>query len=69
MGPGPSNSPTHLALTGGSSSHPNTITGADADYAWVGGSHKLYEHEGSVATQRRWQIRRILSPVAGASKS
>lgn len=28
---------------------PDTITGADADYAWVGGARKRYEHQGSIA--------------------
>ncbi len=29
---------------------PDTITGSDADYAWVGGNRKLYEHQGTVAS-------------------
>ena len=29
---------------------PDTITGSDADYAWVGGHRKLYEHQGSIAS-------------------
>ncbi|MFT4283410.1 MAG: PA14 domain-containing protein [Protaetiibacter sp.] len=29
---------------------PDTIPGSDADYAWVGGHRKLYEHQGSVAS-------------------
>jgi RHS repeat-associated protein len=29
---------------------PDTITGSDADYAWVGGHHKLYEHQGTIAS-------------------
>jgi len=29
---------------------PDTIGGADADYAWVGGNRKLYEHQGTVAS-------------------
>jgi RHS repeat-associated protein len=29
---------------------PDTITGSDADYAWVGGARKLYEHQGSIAS-------------------
>jgi RHS repeat-associated protein len=29
---------------------PDTVTGADADYAWVGGARKLYEHQGSIAS-------------------
>jgi len=28
---------------------PDTVAGADADYAWVGGHRKLYEHQGSIA--------------------
>ena len=28
---------------------PDTITGSDADYAWVGGHRKLYEHQGTIA--------------------
>jgi len=29
---------------------PDTVSGADADYAWVGGHRKLYEHQGSIAS-------------------
>ena len=29
---------------------PDTIPGTDADYAWVGGARKLYEHQGSIAS-------------------
>jgi RHS repeat-associated protein len=29
---------------------PDTITGSDADYAWVGANQKLYEHAGTIAT-------------------
>ncbi|MCS0499775.1 hypothetical protein [Protaetiibacter mangrovi] len=29
---------------------PDTVSGSDADYAWVGGARKLYEHQGSVAS-------------------
>jgi RHS repeat-associated protein len=29
---------------------PDTITDSDADYAWVGGARKLYEHHGSIAS-------------------
>jgi hypothetical protein len=29
---------------------PDTISDADADYAWVGGHRKLYEHQGSIAS-------------------
>jgi RHS repeat-associated protein len=29
---------------------PDTISDADADYAWVGGARKLYEHQGSIAS-------------------
>ncbi|MGN6272387.1 MAG: RHS repeat-associated core domain-containing protein [Protaetiibacter sp.] len=29
---------------------PDTITDSDADYAWVGGARKLYEHQGSIAS-------------------
>jgi RHS repeat-associated protein len=29
---------------------PDTISDADADYAWVGGNRKLYEHQGSIAS-------------------
>ena len=29
---------------------PDTIPGSDADYAWVGGARKLYEHQGSIAS-------------------
>jgi RHS repeat-associated protein len=28
----------------------DNIDGADADYAWVGGNRKLYEHQGTIAT-------------------
>src|SRR5690606_32727736 len=29
---------------------PDTISDSDADYAWVGGARKLYEHHGSIAS-------------------
>ncbi len=29
---------------------PDTISDADADYAWVGGARKLYEHQGAIAS-------------------
>jgi RHS repeat-associated protein len=29
---------------------PDTITDSDADYAWVGGARKLYEHHGTIAS-------------------
>src|SRR5690606_37658064 len=29
---------------------PDTVTDSDADYAWVGGARKLYEHQGSIAS-------------------
>ena len=29
---------------------PDTISGSDADYGWVGGHRKLYEHQGSIAS-------------------
>jgi RHS repeat-associated protein len=29
---------------------PDTVSGADADYGWVGGHRKLYEHQGSIAS-------------------
>ena len=28
---------------------PDTVSGSDADYSWVGGHRKLYEHQGSIA--------------------
>ncbi len=28
---------------------PDTVAGADADYSWVGGHRKLYEHQGTIA--------------------
>ncbi|PZQ88947.1 MAG: hypothetical protein DI534_09170 [Leifsonia xyli] len=32
---------------------PDTIGGSDADYAWVGGARKLYEHHGNVIRRYR----------------
>jgi RHS repeat-associated protein len=29
---------------------PDTVTDSDADYAWVGGARKLYEHQGAIAS-------------------
>jgi hypothetical protein len=47
---------------------PDAVSDADADYAWVGGARKLYEHQGSIAsiemafTRRasRWGLLKVL---------
>jgi RHS repeat-associated protein len=39
-----------IGTTTADDSVPDTVTDSDADYAWVGGARKLYEHQGSVAS-------------------
>lgn len=39
-----------IGTTAADDAAPDTVPGADADYAWVGGARKLYEHQGSVAS-------------------
>jgi RHS repeat-associated protein len=39
-----------IGTTAADDAVPDTITDADADYAWVGGARKLYEHQGSIAS-------------------
>ena len=39
----------HIGTITADDAVPDTITGSDADYAWVGGHRKLYEHQGSIA--------------------
>ena len=42
---------------------PDTITGADADYSWVGANRKLYEHQGSIASVQMGA--RVFVPALG----
>jgi RHS repeat-associated protein len=39
-----------IGTTTGDDAVPDTVSGSEADYAWVGGNRKLYEHHGSVAS-------------------
>jgi RHS repeat-associated protein len=39
-----------IGTTNADDAVPDTITDSDADYAWVGGARKLYEHHGSLAS-------------------
>lgn len=39
-----------IGTTAADDAVPDTVSGTDADYAWVGGARKLYEHQGTVAS-------------------
>ncbi len=39
-----------IGTTAADDAVPDTISDADADYTWVGGARKLYEHQGAIAS-------------------